>query len=75
MTTTTEFSQVTSWSNPEEEIRTQFFDRGTYANWLHWELQRWAEKGREAWVQENAEGQVALFTYAEYMKPVGPEEQ
>ena len=86
--TTKDSYQCTVWSKPNEEIRTSFFDRGTYANWLHHELERLREKGVEAWVEQNrvqvvlADGYVAekgeaiaLFTTAGHIKPVGEEGQ
>jgi hypothetical protein len=66
--------QVTTYGNPDEILDSQYFDRGTYKSWLHWECERWIESGREAWLKESEEGQVALFTWAEYMKPVVAEE-
>lgn len=83
--TTKNSYQVTTWAKSSEEIRTQFFDRGTYGNYLHHELERLREKGVEAWVEQNKtqvvengyayeKGEaIALFSVADHVKPVEPE--
>lgn len=67
-------------------MRTQYFDRGTYGNWLHHELGRLADKGVESWCEQNKaqvkengyvfeKGEaIALFTTAGHVRPVGSEE-
>lgn len=63
MTTTTATShQVTEWSHPHEPIDTQW-GRVLHAHWLQLESDRWLELNfRRAYVRENPEGLVALFT-------------
>jgi hypothetical protein len=59
--------QVTIWGHPNERIA---YHRGTvsYVHWLHLEATRWKDKWREAWIEEDKEGLVALMTHREYIK-------
>lgn len=85
MTTNQATYQVTEWGKPDEPMVTQFFNRGYYRNYLHWEIERWqyTDPKREAWVEENKEQVVladgyiaekgeaiAMFSWDRYRKPV-----
>lgn len=61
--------QVTEWGHPNEMVRTC---HGTirYSSWLYAECERWANKWRRAYVRENNEGLVAMFTEDTEMRPV-----
>ncbi len=61
--------QVTEWCHPDEKIRTSW---GTIycREWLQLEALRWKQKWRQAWVEANSEGLVALFSLQEYMQPL-----
>jgi len=76
MTTTTPrpTAQVTIFDNPETNLASEYSDRDYYMAWLQMEVERWQEKGREAWIETDKEGRVALFTWAHYMKPVEGEQ-
>ena len=63
MTTTERHYQVTEWGHPREEILT-INGPVSYELWLMHEVNRWKEKWTNAWIATNAEGLVALITYA-----------
>lgn len=50
--------------------------RVPYIKWLEIEIDRWAHNAnaREAWVQQDKEGMVALFSWAEYQRPTEEDE-
>ena len=50
--------------------------RVPYIKWLEIEIDRWAHNAnaREAWVQVDKEGMVALFSWAEYQRPTEEDE-
>jgi hypothetical protein len=80
MTTTTRpIYQVSEFTQPNETITT-IIDatvmKVPYIKWPEIEIDRWAHNAnaREAWVQQDKEGMVALFSWAEYQKPIEGEE-
>lgn len=80
MTTTTRpVFQVTEFTPPNETITT-IIDatvmKVPYIKWLEIEIDRWAHNAnaRESWVMQDKEGMVALFSWAEYQKPVDQED-
>ena len=62
-------AQVTEWGNPRELIPTMT-GKMHYELWLQAEVTRWKDKWRDAWVQANSEGQLALFTFSTDQLPV-----
>jgi len=50
--------------------------RVPYIKWLEIEIDRWAHNAnaREAFVMQDKEGMVALFSWAEYQRPVEADE-
>lgn len=74
MTTERKKFQVTTFSSSEETVLTlidKHHVKVPYRGWLEMEIQRWYDKNhRHAWVQENKEGLIAMFSHAEYMMPV-----
>lgn len=62
-------AQVTEWADPRERIET-VFGKMHYEHWLQREADRWANKWRDAWLQTNGLGEVALFTHASEQLPV-----
>ena len=55
--------QVTEWMNPDEYVISGQWGTLHAKYWLQVEADRWAAKGRDAWLQISTEGQVALFTH------------
>lgn len=80
MTTTTRpVFQVTEFTPPNETITTMIdatVMRVPYIKWLEIEIDRWANNAnaREAFVMQDKEGMVALFSWAEYQRPVEADE-
>jgi hypothetical protein len=89
--TTAPIFQVSHWGLRADEMgRTQFFERGQYADWCHWECARWAERmddPKEAWIESNKtqvvlpngyaaeKGEaIAVFSWAKYQKPIDAED-
>lgn len=70
--------QVTCWGHPNDDV--QILVDGyrmniPYRHWLQMEIDRWADKNcRAAWVEESKEGLIAMFTDAEGMVELSPEE-
>ena len=80
MTTTTRpIYQVSEFTPPNETITT-IIDatvmKVPYIKWLEIEIDRWANNAnaRESWVMQDKEGMVALFSWAEYQRPVDQED-
>jgi len=80
MTTTTRpVFQVTEFTPPNETITTMIdatVMRVPYIKWLEIEIDRWANNAnaRETFVMVDKEGMVALFSWAEYQRPVEADE-
>ena len=52
--------QVTDWYVPDTVMLTQWGEL-TLDKWMICEVERWADRPREAWVEVNSEGCLAMF--------------
>ena len=70
--------QVTEWMRPHDTVEIVIdatLMKIPNRNWAQMEVERWDRRNnRECWLQENKEGMVALFSWAEYQRPVEGEE-
>lgn len=76
-TTPSKYYQVSEFTPPDELISIIVHQRTTsipYYRWCQREIERWkATNDRECWCEENSEGLIALFSHAEYQRPISEE--